>query len=201
MPIHTVLFDYGGVLAEEGFRQGLLAIAGKSGLDPEDFFATATETIYDCGYTIGKSTEAEYWRLMRQKTGIAGTDEELTAEILSRFTMRPRIMDTVKKLRGHGSRTAILSDQTDWLDRLEARFRFSAAFDFVFNSYHLGKTKRDPSLFDETVQRLGVAPHEALFIDDNPGNTERAISRGLQAILFQNEEQYLAEMQSLNLLS
>ena len=36
--IKTVIFDFGGVLAEEGFREGLLAIARENGLDPDAFF-------------------------------------------------------------------------------------------------------------------------------------------------------------------
>jgi putative hydrolase of the HAD superfamily len=36
--IKAVLFDFGGVLAEEGFREGLKAIGVKNGLDPDDFF-------------------------------------------------------------------------------------------------------------------------------------------------------------------
>ena len=32
------LFDYGGVLAEEGFTEGLKAIAFKNGIDQDDFF-------------------------------------------------------------------------------------------------------------------------------------------------------------------
>jgi hypothetical protein len=35
--IQAVLFDYGGVLAEEGFREGLKNIARWHGLDPEAF--------------------------------------------------------------------------------------------------------------------------------------------------------------------
>ena len=38
MKIKAVLFDFGGVLAEEGFRQGLMAIAGQYDLDPQAFF-------------------------------------------------------------------------------------------------------------------------------------------------------------------
>ncbi len=35
MVIKAVLFDFGGVLAEEGFREGLKSIGRKNGLDPE----------------------------------------------------------------------------------------------------------------------------------------------------------------------
>ena len=35
--IRAVLFDYGGVLAEEGFREGLFSIARQQGLELDAF--------------------------------------------------------------------------------------------------------------------------------------------------------------------
>jgi len=97
--ITTILFDYGGVLAEEGFTLGLAAIAAKNSLDPAAFFHTAAETIYACGYVTGKSTEQAYWQLLRSQTGITGEDQALTETILSRFILRPRMLDAVRALR------------------------------------------------------------------------------------------------------
>jgi hypothetical protein len=37
MMIRAVLLDFGGVIAEEGFQQGLYAIADKFGHDRESF--------------------------------------------------------------------------------------------------------------------------------------------------------------------
>ena len=36
--IKAVLFDFGGVIADEGFWKGLQAIGKENGLDPDDFF-------------------------------------------------------------------------------------------------------------------------------------------------------------------
>ena len=55
--ISTVVFDYGGVLAEEGFKDGLLAIARISEIDGPDFFQLATDSIYETGYLTGRQSE------------------------------------------------------------------------------------------------------------------------------------------------
>lgn len=52
----------------------------------------------------------------------------------------------------------------------------------MYCSYRLGKSKREASLFDEVVADLGVRPAEVLFLDDDPGNVERACGRGLKAL-------------------
>lgn len=192
--ISTVLFDYGGVLAEEGFTQGLAVIARENNLDPLPFFHTATETIYNCGYVTGKSTEHAYWQLLRSQTGIKGDDRELTEAILSRFTLRPRMLGAVRALRQQGVNPVILSDQTDWLDRLNHRQPFFQEFSRVFNSYHLGKTKRESSLFIDVFTTLGVEPKHALFVDDNPGHIERAAALGLSTHLFQDEALFFSDL-------
>ena len=52
--IKVVFFDFGGVLAEEGFREGLLAIARHHGLDPQEFLKTAVDLTFNQGFVTGK---------------------------------------------------------------------------------------------------------------------------------------------------
>lgn len=193
-PLAGVLFDYGGVLAREGFRGGLYAIARKNGLDPEPFFLLASDLIYDTGYITGRATEADFWDALRRGTGIRGTDADLTGEILPRFILRPLMIDAVRSLRRKGYAVAIASDQVDWLDRLDERDRFYHEFDRVFNSYRLGKGKRDPTVFDDMADALQRAPGEILFLDDNAGNVERAASRGMFAMAVRDAEGLAAEL-------
>jgi len=192
--ITTILFDYGGVLAEEGFTLGLSVIAKKNSLAPAPFFHTATEAIYACGYVTGKSTEQTYWQLLRDQTGIKGEDQALTEAILNRFILRPKMLATVRTLRKQGLNPVILSDQTDWLDRLNERQPFFHEFSRVFNSYHLGKTKRESSLFTDILAALKIEPLQALFVDDNQGHIDRAAALGLETHLFQSEELFFADL-------
>lgn len=191
------LFDFGGVIAAEGFREGLKAIAARQGLDPEIVQRMAPQTAYDSGYVLGRGTEADFWALMRERAGLKGTDEELTAEIIGRFTLRPRMVEVVRQLRGQEFIVAILSDQTDWLEQLDRKYHFYREFDRVFNSYRRGKGKHDPSLFADVVVELGVAPQAAFFVDDDPANVDRAKSQGLQAALFRSEEEFIAELEAI----
>jgi len=43
--VNTVLFDFGGVLADEGFRDGLAAIGKLSGLSGEDIVVKGHELV------------------------------------------------------------------------------------------------------------------------------------------------------------
>ncbi len=195
--IEVILFDYGGVLAEEGFREGLKAIGRNHGLSPDAFFETARAAVYDSGYVLGTAGEPEYWALVRLRTGISARDEELREEIFSRFVLRPWMLDIVRRLRNRGYRVGILSDQTDWLDRLDQRDDFFKEFDCVYNSYYLRMGKKDPRIFSYVVEELGVPASKVLFIDDHPGNVQRARSQGLQTILYRDRESFIEELESL----
>lgn len=192
--VNTVLFDYGGVLADEGFRDGLKEIARLNGIDEDIFYKTAEDTIHTCGYLTGKVPENFYWELLRKKTGIRGDDLSFRNEILSRFTLRAWMIDLIKRIRDFDIRVGILSDQTNWLEEINARDDFFRWFDYIFNSYYMGKGKREPSHFDDVLQRISTEASRVLFIDDNSGNCARAGQRGWKVIHYRSRDQFLEEL-------
>ena len=192
--IKAVIFDFGGVLAEEGFREGLWAIGRKNGIDPEEFRKTADELIHETGYVTGRSDESEYWDMLRMKTGIKGTARELRDEIVTRFVLRPEMIGLADKLADRGLITAILSDQTNWLDEIDRDTPFFRHFRYVFNSYKIKKSKRDPSVFRDICAAMGVDPDTSLFIDDNAENIQRAANEGLKVIRFHTVDLFKREI-------
>lgn len=196
-PIKAVLFDFGGVMAEEGFREGLYAIASKNALDPKALHDVAMDTVYATGFVTGSGTESDFWRNLRGRFRFQESDAELTREILDRFVLRPRMQELVRRLRRHGILCGLLSDQTEWLDRLDARDHFYREFDKLYISCRLGKGKRDSSLFNDVVSDLGILPREAVFVDDDPGNVVRAEDRGLLGIQYVSEEDLFSKLERL----
>ena len=196
-PIKIILFDYGGVLAEEGFRNALLALAKEQKLDVDGIVPTAMQTVYDCGYVIGKGTVSEFWGLLKERTGLAGNEDKLTQRVLDGFILRNWMMDFIRQLRQQGYTVGILSDQTHWLDELNERDHFFEYFDHIFNSYHLGKGKRSPGFFSEMAEQLTLSSNEILFIDDSELNIKNAGKAGWSTILYVDKQQFLSEINSL----
>ena len=195
--VKAILFDYGGVLADEGFRNGLKALASEQGLDVSQMPQHGMRAVYDSGFVLGRGTAADFWALLRQRTGLHGENETLTQRILEGFVIRPWMLELVAELKARGYVTGILSDQTDWLDRLEQRDRFYSRFDHIFNSFYLGKGKQEPTLFLEIATRLGLNPAEILFVDDDRGNVERAQECGYQVVQYINQQQFLTELEKV----
>jgi putative hydrolase of the HAD superfamily len=190
----TILFDFGGVLAEEGFRDGLKAIAKKNGIDQDNFYAVVDRLIYESGYLTGKSDELSFWKEVRERTGVRGTDQELREEILSRFILRPDMITSVDRLRARRFVVALLSDQTNWLEEIDRAVLLFRHFDHVFNSWRMHMSKRDESVFAAVCREIGVSPQDALFIDDNENHIKRADRAGLATIHYTTFDDYSKKM-------
>jgi len=195
--IKIVLFDYGGVIAEEGFRNGLMAMAHEQGLDIDTTLNVAKRAVYDSGFVLGWGTENEFWELMREGCGLKGSDSVLRKRILERFVLRRWIIKLVEQLHQQGYITGILSDQMHWLDWLNERDHFYEFFDHVFNSYTMGKGKRDPSLFNDIADQLALSPAEILFVDDIENNVKRARAAGWKTIHYVDKTSLLLMMDKL----
>ena len=193
----AALFDFGGVIADEGFRNGLYEIARANGLDEEDFAEKTRDIIHETGYITGTSSEEFFWETLRSKTGITGDDETLRNTILKGFTLREWMLDVIRLLRSQGIRLAILSDQTNWLDELERKTGIFHLFEQVFNSYHVGKTKMEKGLFLDVLEIMRLKPSDVLFVDDSEGHVNRAREVGLITIHYRGREDFLLRLSKL----
>ena len=197
MGIGTILFDFGGVVAEEGFWEGLREIGRKNGLDPDDFFSSADRLINESRYLTGGASESDYWQALRRTTGIAGSDNDLRKEILSRFALRREVLACVDLFRMKGFRVYLLSDQTNWLEEIDRESALYSHFDGVFNSFRTHLSKRNEGTFSAVCDELGIRPEDALFIDDNAGHVERAVRSRLHAILYTSMQDFSRRLQLL----
>jgi putative hydrolase of the HAD superfamily len=188
--VRAALFDFGGVVAEEGFRNGLIALAREQGLDAAEMPRLGGDAVYDSGFVVGQGSAADFWALLRQRTGLQGEDKELTRRILDGFVVRPWMIEHVRRLGRRGIITGILSDQTHWLDELDRRDHFFGEFQRVYNSFHLGKGKRDASLFSDVAEDLCLPASAVLFIDDDAGNVRRARDAGFRAIRYTDRQSF-----------
>ncbi|MDX1810663.1 MAG: HAD family phosphatase [Gammaproteobacteria bacterium] len=192
--IQAVLFDFGGVIAEEGFRNGLIKIAEEQNLALSDITKQGMQAVYDSGFVLGNGNASEFWALLKHRTGIKGSDDILTQRILDGFIVRHWMVELVKRLHDNAYLTGILSDQTNWLDLLDAKYQFYDCFDYIYNSFYKGKGKRDSSTFNDVAQELGIPESSILFVDDDLGNVTRARKSGFQVIHYIDKTQFLNEL-------
>jgi putative hydrolase of the HAD superfamily len=195
--ITTVLFDFGGVVAEEGFRAALEKIAARNGLDSRRLIRTAFRLGYESGFSLGRVRENRYWPILKDETGLEEPEDSLTEEVLAHYTPRTWMLVLLETLKKSGYRVCMLSDQSHWLDDLNDRHGFFSYFDRVFSSYHMGISKKEVSTFTHVTDALGVHPSAVLFVDDHHPNVERAREAGLAAIHYRDRESFMKELRNV----
>jgi len=98
-------------------------------------------------------------------------------------------LDTLAELRSRGLTTGLVSNTPwgspggMWREEL-ARLGLMPLLDAVVFCTDVGWRKPDPRPFEACVDRLGVRPHEALFVGDHPRwDIEGAAAAGLRPVL------------------
>ena len=91
--------------------------------------------------------------------------------------------------------TALLSNAWDDLRQtLHGRWNIDGLFDELIISAEVKMVKPDPRIFRLAVEKLGIQPFEAVFIDDVGENVDAASKEGLLSIRFRNTQQTLDEL-------
>jgi epoxide hydrolase-like predicted phosphatase len=199
MAIRAIIFDIGGVLIQEMD----LDLGGEwdawLGLEP----GALTQRFIDSGAPqlalVGEISRQEAWRRIGASMGF--TDEQLheyESKLWSQCFLYSDMAHFLKGLRPH-YKTATLSN--DWQGaREENNRRFGLAdaiqVDLMVYSAEEGVAKPDPRIYQLTCDRLGIAPHEALFLDNSLTCVRAAQQLGMHGIHFKNSDQALADLQA-----
>jgi HAD superfamily hydrolase (TIGR01509 family) len=84
------------------------------------------------------------------------------------------------------TRLCALSNYPPWYRWIDERCGLSRYLDAAFVSYETGVRKPAPEAYLLPCRRLGIAPGEALFVDDRGDNCEAARAVGMDAIVFRD---------------
>ncbi|AKF09823.1 HAD family hydrolase [Sandaracinus amylolyticus] len=88
------------------------------------------------------------------------------------------------RIRAAGVRLAIVSNSEGRLPELLAHVGLAQCFETIVDSHHEGVRKPDPEIFRRALSRLGIAPHETVYLGDIPGvDVAGANAAGIDAVL------------------
>jgi putative hydrolase of the HAD superfamily len=189
--IRAVLFDIDGTLYDRD--AAMLSLADEqyavfrdrmNGVGKSAFVARLLE-IDDHGYRL----RSEVYARLAEEFGLDNTlAVELERHFWQEYARRCDVSDdtrlTLETLRSAGKKLGVISNgQTKWqMTKLEG-LGLARCFDTILISESEGIRKPDPRIFHLAVERLGVAPHEAMFVGDQPQvDAEGAHNAGLVGV-------------------
>jgi putative hydrolase of the HAD superfamily len=106
------------------------------------------------------------------------------------------LVDYLRSLRPR-FKTALLSNASLRLVTTLNELDVEDCFDVIVISAQVGLMKPDPAIYRLTLDRLGVEPHEAVFLDDIAENVEAAARLGIHGVLFTGRGEALNELDRL----
>jgi putative hydrolase of the HAD superfamily len=92
-------------------------------------------------------------------------------------------------------KTALLSNS--WGSENYPRERFADTFDVLVISGEVGIRKPDPEIFHLAARRLGVAPHDCVFVDDLDRNVMVAQELGMAGVLHRRADETIPQVAEL----
>jgi putative hydrolase of the HAD superfamily len=200
--MRAVIFDYGEVLCtqDRAAHQRLLALTG---LDPDAFerLYWRDRRNYDLGLMDGRG----YWAKFARDAGLSFTpaqiDDLIETDVVMWTSVSEPMLAWAQSLQRAGLLTAILSNMgPEVLRTMRQEFAWLADFNQLTWSCELGIAKPDPAIYTLTCDKLGVAPADALFLDDKIENVRAAEQLGLRALQFRSIDQLRTDLAARNLL-
>lgn len=175
------LVELGRAMAAEGVRRGVNPL-----FELETGRLTETEFLADLSEQLS--------RQLRRAINLDGFGERYFADL----EPNARVIDYMRELGSRGYRLAICTNNVrEWEPRWRAMLPVDEIFDVVVDSAFVGVRKPAPEIYELTLERLGVPPQDAVFLDDIEINCDAARAVGMTAVWFRSTEQAIGELEAV----
>src|SRR3982074_266220 len=197
MPVRAVVFDIGGGLEDTPPTGVAERWEATQGLRPGEL-NERLGGVWEAG-AIGAISEGEVHRSVGRLLGldeaqVSAFVQDIWTEYLG--TLNAELAGYFSSLRPR-YRTAMLSNSfVGAREREQERYGFGDITDLIVYSHEVGMSKPDPRIYRLTCDRLGVRPEQVVFLDDRPDFVEAALEAGITPILFQDNEQAIADIEA-----
>ena len=197
-PIKAVIFDFGRVISAQKPVSLFRAYEEELGLAPDTINQIMFESQAWQDAEVGCISAKKFWHMIGPALGLE------SREIIDVFRKRYHadesidrgVLSLIRQLHGR-YKLAVLSNSPPGLAKWLSAWGIFDLFDVVYCSGDEGMIKPDPAVYNATLNRLGILPQEAVFIDDTIGHVKAAQSLGIHGILFTESEQLELELNRL----
>lgn len=195
--IKAIIFDWGGVLIDHPIP-AIKAYCARYLKVPERELGDAVEK-FRGDFARGKISEDEFWEKVRSEVGVSKPDiGSLWGEAFrDSYSEKQEVFSLASSLRGNGYKIGFLSN-TEIPGVKIFREKGYNVFDVTVFSCLEGTIKPERRAYEIILERLGVKPEEAIFIDDRPVNIKGAKEVGMNAVLFKNINHLKKKLQALS---
>lgn len=201
MGVEAVVFDLGNTLftaTETGDRDERWE--ARLGLRPGTMSRDIWGSPMERSALTGEVGFADFWTWVGETLGLNEQQlMDLDDGMWEGIVLLPQVRSLLRRLKSR-TRVAVLSNAwSDARGRTEGvdGFGILQLVEFIVYSAEIGFAKPDPRAFAVVLDRLGVQPSQALFVDDLPINVAAAAALGMQAVRCVDADQMIRAVESV----
>jgi putative hydrolase of the HAD superfamily len=197
MTIRAVYFDLGGVIVRTEFQAPRQRLAERFDREYDDLVKLVFDSETALQATLGLISEDEHWAAIARRLHLPEAEiQAVRDEFFAGDVTDLLLLDIMRGLRKH-YKVGLISNAWSGLRPWIIDKKFADAFDAMTISAEVRVAKPDPAIFRIALEKLEVAPAEAVFLDDFPANVTGARALGMHAIHFTHAEKALAELNQI----
>lgn len=186
--ISAISFDCFGVLTQDGW----LAFLEK--------YATPKNTVqlHDLNYQEDRG-HISYEQFLLSVTDLTtASKSEIHRMITTGLHPNLAVFRLIERIKTAGYKLGVISNVGQSLEAYVPK-QYLQVFDVVTISADLGILKPQAAIYEHHLHKLGVAPNEAIFIDDRQANVDGANAVGMMGIYFTDAGQLETRLRELGI--
>lgn len=197
--IKALFFDVGGVLVRTVDWSRRFAWEDRLGLGRGMLEPLVHGNLLHEQQERGELGFDDFWRETALRLGIEpGEVARFREEFYAGDAVNLELLSAIQGWSLYGLKTGIISNAPPILRQtLTAQYDIARHFDAITISGEVGARKPDAVIYRHALKSLGVAAHEAIFIDDLPPNIAGANAIGMAGVHFTDNEEAIEKINRL----
>ncbi|MBY0458965.1 MAG: HAD family phosphatase [Gemmataceae bacterium] len=185
MPIKTLVFDFGNVVAFFDHGRAIARLDEYTDVDPVELALVLYGSPIEDAYERGAIDTAEYVREGKLNGRLTCSDAQFLSAFAGIFWRNDEVCDLVPKLKP-AYRLVLASNTTPaHFDAYARQFADTLGhFDFLGTSFGVRARKPEPEFFSRLQEHTNAEPGECLFLDDLPTNVAAAERFGWKGLVY-----------------
>lgn len=200
----AIVSDFGGVLTTP-LSELLEQFVEHTGITEEQFRDAMIRIVQEDGshpllpLERGEITERAFLdRMEAALSAVAGRTVRIPPfgeGVGTAMRANQEMFDYYRDLRAEGVRMALCTNNVrEWEPHWRPMLPIDEVFEVVVDSAFVGTRKPESRIYAITVERLGVAAEDCVFVDDLEINVDGARKAGMHGVVFRDTAQAIAEI-------
>jgi len=193
---HTFIFDLGGVINDHDNDKLIARLLSKC--DARTSAQNLLQIFCEDKYATGQSSVIEFFTMIKRDFGYRDDWQTFSEDWCCHLSMRDGMLDYLKDLK-RSARVVFLSNTNllHWHKLLKLSDFELASYE-AFLSFDMGLAKPSKAIFEKVLLDADIQVDGALYIDDRQENVDQALTCGMDAVLYVNQDKFTSYLTCFN---